>query len=149
MSNIVEEKRMNFSANQPTLAVAVGESGIGKTNEICKYAKKIREAGYPLMYFNMYFEKNYSFTGFLEQAFGTSNINLIIETINENFTKKGKVPTFIIDNVHYASINGKMDTGLLTFLNGQFYQELQMSVIMLASDNETAYEIQNCIFFPI
>ena len=130
MGNIVVEKRMNFSPNQPMLAVVVGESGIGKTTEICQYAKEIREAGHPVMYFNI----------------GTSDQDFIIETIDKNFTKKGKVPTFIIDNIHYASVDGKIDTGLLTFLNGQFYQGQQMAVIMLASVNETAYEIRNCNF---
>ena len=146
---IVVEKRMFFSPDEPTLSVVVGESGIGKTTEICQYAKQIREAGYPVLYVNLRLDTNYKFKDFLVQTFGTSDENFIIDTIYEKFTKKGKVPTIIIDNIHYALENVKIDKGMLTFLNGQFYQGLQMSVIMLASINEAADELQRCNFFHL
>ena len=143
--NMMDEKRMSFSQEQATLSVVVGESGIGKTTEICHYVKKLREIGHPVAFISL--NDKYNFEKFLEKVFGCSDENLILETLNENFTKKGKIAMFIIDNIHYAQVNGKIDPGLLTFLNGQFYQNLEMSVIMLASVNNAAYEIQNCNFF--
>lgn len=143
------EKRMNFSSDEPALLVVVGESGIGKTTEICKYVEEIRKTGHPALYVNMSLNKTYNFAQFLDETFGTSDSSLILNTIEKKFTKKGIVPTFIIDNIHYARVDDKIDTALLTFLNGEFYQGLKMSVIMVASINEAAYEIQSCIFFSI
>ena len=144
--NMLGEKRMGFSQQRKTLSVVVGESGIGKTTEICQYVKQLREAGHPVAFISLDTDYN-KFENFLFQVFGCSDKNLILETLYENFTKKGKIAMFIIDNIHYAQVNGQIDTGLLTFLNGQFYQFLQMSVIMLASVNNAAYEIQRCNFF--
>jgi len=92
-------------------------------------------------------DTNYSFKNLLEKIFGTSDEQIIIETIRDNFTKKDIVPTLIIDNIHYAVINDKIDRGLLTFFNGQFYQGLKMAIIMLASVNGAAYEMNDCNFF--
>ena len=145
--NMVVEKRMNFSSNKPSLSVVVGESGIGKTTEICQNVEEIRKTGHPVLYVNMVLDKNYNFNEFLNQTFGTSDRSLIINTIQKNFIEKGIVPIFIIDNIHYALVDDKIDTALLTFLNGHFYQRLGMSVIMVASVNEAAYEIESCNFF--
>lgn len=145
--NMIVEKRMSFSSDEPALSVVVGESGIGKTTEICQYVEEIRKTGHPVLYVSMVLDKNYTFAEFLNQTFGTSDRSLILKTIEENFTKKGIVATFIIDNIQYALVDDKIDTALLTFLNGHFYQRLKMSVIMLASVNEAAYEIQSCNFF--
>ena len=83
----------------------------------------------------------------MEKIFGTSDEQIIIETIRDNFTKKDIVPTLIIDNIHYAVINDKIDQDLLTFFNGQFYQGLKMAIIMLASVNGAAHEMNECNFF--
>ena len=71
-----------------------------------------------------------------QQIFGTSDERIIIQTIENNYTKK----RIIIDNIHSAVINEKIDESLLT----------KMDIIMLASVNGAAYEIDNCkIFFII
>ena len=146
-----QEKRMNFEPNKSILSVVVGESGIGKTTEICQYVEELRKAELPVIYVSLEKNTNFKFEDFMKEIFGTSDRRIIIETIENNYTKKGIVPTLIIDNIHYAVINEKIDTGLLTFLNGQFYQGLKMAIIMLASVNGAAYEIDNCkftFFFP-
>ena len=143
---VEKEKRMKFSPDESDLSVVVGESGIGKTTEICQYVQELREAGKPVIYVSLDCYTEYSFEKFLEEAFGTTNKDLIINTINKKYFKKDIVPTLIIDNIHYALTNGQIDTGLLTFLNGQLYQGLNMSVIMLASINQAAYEIRKCNF---
>ena len=48
VENLKPERRMNFTPNQSILSVVVGDSGIGKTAEICQYAKELREAGHPV-----------------------------------------------------------------------------------------------------
>lgn len=138
---VEKEERMKFSPDGSELSVVVGESGIGKTTEICQYVQELREAGKPVIYVSLDRHTEYSFENFLEKAFGTTNENLIIRTIRNHYFKKDIVPTLIIDNIHNALTDGKIDTGLLTFLNGQLYQGLNMSVIMLASINQDAYEI--------
>ena len=146
-----QEKRMNFEPNKSILSVVVGESGIGKTTEICQYVEELRKAELPVIYVSLKKKLNFKFKDFMKEIFGTSDERIIIETIRNNYTKKGIVPTLIIDNIHYAVINEKIDTGLLTFLNGQFYQGQKMAIIMLASVNGAAYEIDNCkftFFFP-
>ena len=70
-----------------------------------------------------------------QQIFGTSDERIIIQTIENNYTKK----RIIIDNIHYAVINEKIDESLLT----------KMDIIMLASVNGA----DNCknffIFFSL
>ena len=138
------EQRMNFRPNEPTLTVVVGESGIGKTTEICHYAKELREAGHPVLYYTV--EENPKNNDFLYKIFGTSDTDMIMNSLEENFTKKNIFPTLIIDNIHHAVIDGKIDEGLLTFLNGKLYQGLDMQIIMLSSVNGAAYEMDNCKF---
>ena len=141
------ENRMQFGHNQPTLSIVVGESGIGKTTEICTYAKELREQGHPVIYYSFQQKNVYKFEDFLISAFGTTDLNIITDTIGENYTDKGIFPTLILDNIHYAKKDGKIDEGLLTFLNVTFYQALKMEIIMLSSVNRVAYEIENCYFF--
>ena len=147
VENLKPERRMNFTNNQSILSVVVGNSGIGKTAEICQYAKELREAGHPVIYIHLSKETNYNFKALLEEIFGTSDKEIIIQTTENNYTKKDIVPTLIIDNIHYAVINDKIDQDLLTFFNGQFYQGLKMAIIMLASVNGAAHEMNECNFF--
>ena len=144
-----QEQRINFKPNESILAVMVGESGIGKTTEICQYAEKFSSEGHSVRYVNLDKNANYKFEELLKKIFGTSDEEMIIGTIRKQFTNKGKVPTLILDNIHYAVINEKIDQGLLTFLNGQLYQGLKMAIIMLASVNGAAYEIDKCNFFDL
>ena len=143
------ENRMKFELNESLLSIVVGESGVGKTTEICNYAQQLREKEYPVIYFSIPKNSGYKLENVLNLIFGTSDEELINRTIEENYTKKDKVPTLILDNIHYAMIDGKVDEGLLNFLNVNLYQGLKMAIIMLSSVNRVAYEIQKCnvIFF--
>ena len=144
-SDLKPESRMHFEHNESILSVVVGESGIGKSTEICGYAKELREKGLPVIYFSFPKNAGYKFEDALNSIFGTSDEAIISQTIEENYTKKGIVATIIIDNIHYAVNNGKLDEGLLTFLNVRFFRELKMAIIMLSSVNSVGYEIKNCI----
>ena len=81
---------------------------------------------------------------FYESNFGTSNTNEIVNTLSENYGIESKdCATLVIDNIDYCTDEkGKVDPGLLTFLNGQLYQGLKMCIILLSSINNIAYEIK-------
>lgn len=134
----------------PLLAVVVGESGIGKTTEICVYARTLRKECKPVIYVNMSkdLDKNasFSFENFLQETFGTNDKKSIVKVIYENYTEKNIVPTLIIDNIHRClNSDGKIHEKLLDFLNTTCFQQLRMAIIMAASINSAAYEIEKSI----
>lgn len=91
---MIVEKRMIFSPEQAILSVVVGETGVGKTTEICQYVKELREADHPVVYISLDEDRLYNFKEFLEEVFGTSDKTLILETLNENFTKQENETNF-------------------------------------------------------
>ena len=134
----------------PLLAIIVGQSGIGKSTEICQYAKSLRENHFPVRCVDMSKDPDHAFDfqQFLQKTFGTSDENDIIKIISENYTEKHVVPTLIIDNVHRClNSQGRIHEKLLDFLNSTCYQKLMMSVIMLSSVNTAAYEIEESITY--
>jgi len=143
----LSENRINIQEG-PILAVVVGQSGIGKSTEICQYAKTLREKKLPVRYVNMSIDQDqaFSFQEFLQKTFGTPDENTIIKIIYENYTEKNIVPTLIVDNVHRCiNSQGKIHEKLLDFLNTTCFQQLRMAVFMLASVNTAAYEIEQSI----
>ena len=127
------------------LAIIVGQSGIGKSTEICQYAKTLRENNLPVRCVDMSKDPDnaFDFNEFLQETFGTADKSSIIKIISENYTEKHVVPTLIIDNVHRClDSKGRIHQKLLDFLNSTCFQKLMMSVIMLSSDNTAAYEIE-------
>lgn len=141
----LDEERIHFPI-EPLLSVVVGQSGIGKSTEICEYAKTLRKNKNPVRYINMKENIPFSFEQFLRETFGTDDMAQIIQIIIENYTKKNVVPTLIIDNIHRClDPKGKIHGTLIDFLNTTCFQQLQMAVIMLTSVNAAAYEIENRI----
>ena len=43
-------KRIKIPKNKPSLAIIVGESGIGKTTSICHYVQELRADNKPVLY---------------------------------------------------------------------------------------------------
>ena len=147
---IIERIPINKSA--PTLAIVVGESGIGKTTSICKYAKQLRDEGVPVLYYWADKKKEYDFNKFLKQNFGTSNDDEIYDILRKLYKGKTKIPaTIIIDNIHVCTVEkNKIDPGLLSFLN-KLHQGLKMSIILLSSVNKVGYAIKtgNAFYYLI
>ena len=140
------EQRIKITENKPILAVVVGENGIGKSTEICYYARELRNKGFPVIYVKLDKKKPFNYEKILSMIFGSSDETLISHFIWENFTQNNIIPTLIIDNIHLCieSEKQKIDEKLLTYLNGTCYQRLNMSIILLTSDNDAAYEIEKC-----
>ena len=139
-------ERISFDSKKPLFAIVTGESGIGKTTEICHYAKQLKDAGEPVIYWEARKkDKEYGFEKFIMHIFGTTDQSQIISTMNKNFALKGKIATLIIDNVHLCiDDNGKIDEPLITFLYYIGYQNMHMRIIMLASVTEAADIIEHC-----
>ena len=133
-------KRLNLPSN-PTegLTVLVGESGVGKTTSVCKYAKNLRDNGYPVYYYTLRDKNENTTRNLFIQAFATDDLEAISEVIIKNYTSKGKTATFIIDNIDYCEKDGQMGENTLIPLNVIFYQRLGMNVVMLSSVNQFAY----------
>ena len=150
MHEAIEIKRLELAATpQKSLAVLIGESGIGKSTSVCKYAKILRAQGHPVYYFVMKKrdKKNLTFNSFLMEAFGTENFQQIYDVIKENYTLKGKNATLIIDNIHYCQNNGVLCSSILTTLNNYFFQMLKMNIIMVSAVNDFAYRMNDGIVF--
>jgi len=143
----LSESRINIPEG-PVLAVVVGQSGIGKSTEICAIAADLRAKKWPVNYVDIIKDPDhaFSFPEFQQKSFGTTDEKAIIKIIYENYTEKKIVPTLIIDNIHRClNSQGKIHEKLLDFLNHICYQRLSMRVIMLASVNTAAYEIEESI----
>ena len=67
-----QEKRMNFEHNESILSVVVGESGIGKTTKIWRYADELRKGELPVLYVSPRRTLTL-FEDFMKQIFGTSD----------------------------------------------------------------------------
>ena len=127
----------------------VGESGIGKTTSVMAFAHKLHQKGQPVIVTSLEKNQKFDLEAFLIKVFGTNDRDLLETVLQNEFISKNKIPLLIIDNIHYAlDENKKINEQLLTCLNN-FYQRRQLSVIMLSSVNNSAYEIMNCIFFYI
>lgn len=136
--------RIPINKNEPTLAVVVGSSGIGKTTSICKYAKQLRDEGTPVLYISADKDKYYDKKTFLQENFGTSKKNEIYGILKKLYKGKTQSPaTIIIDNIHFCKIEkNKIDPDLLTFLH-KLHQGLKMSIILLTSAHNAGYGIQS------
>ena len=113
------------------------------------FAHKLHQKGQPVIVTSLEKNQKFDLEAFLIKVFGTNDRDLLETVLQNEFISKNKIPLLIIDNIHYAlDEHKKINEQLLTFLNN-FYQRRQLSVIMLASVNNSAYEIKNCIFFDI
>lgn len=144
-----KEFRLGFDAKNPsrTLTVIVGESGIGKTTEALHYARQLKENQFPVIFYEAKQKENWKFPNFLNETFGIDDKDMI-KMVVRDLKKQGKTSTLIIDNIQLMTdSSGKIDKTLLRFLNATCYQALEMSVIMISSVHESAYEIERCMFF--
>ena len=151
MHETSEIKRLGLAPTpKANLIVLIGESGIGKTTSVAKYSKILREQGQPVYYLSVdkTDKKTLTKSSFLMRAFGTDDIEQICDVIYKNYTLKGKKATLIIDNIHYLQNNGVLCSSILTTINNQFFQGLNMNVIMVSSVNDFAYRMDDGkIFF--
>ena len=150
MHDVIEIRRLNLSSTpENRLTVLVGESGIGKSTSVCKYAKILRQQGSPVYYFcmNKRDKKSMTISSFLMDLFGTDNLQQIYDVIENNYTSKGKTATLIIDNIHFCQNKGVFCSSILTTLNNTFFQRLKMNVIMSSSVNDYAYRMNYGIHF--
>ena len=149
------KSRLQIDKKVPTLAIVIGESGIGKTTSICKYVEGLRNSKDPVPVMFISVQKDptkFNLKDFYESSFGTNDTVKIYETLRKLFgdrEKTNKDPaTIIIDNIQYCrDENGKIHSGLLTFFNNILYQGLGMSIILTSSVNNAAYEIDQGFLF--
>ena len=143
MNDAIEIKRLILTPTpQNSLSVLIGESGIGKSSSVCKYARILREQGEPVYYVSLIKQdKPMTRDTFLMNLFGTEDFQKIYDVLEKNYTVKGKTATLIIDNIHYLQHNGVLCSSILSTLNLGFFQMLKMNVIMLSAVNDFAYKM--------
>ena len=141
--NLFTEKT-KINGKKKILVAIVGESGIGKTTSIIAFAQKQKKDGYPVIYAPLCKEKTFNFDKFLLDVFGTNDKNRITQVIEHEAVTSEKIPMLIIDNINFAlDEDKKIDLTLLSYLNG-LHQLWGLSVIMISSLNNAAYEIEKC-----
>ena len=144
------ENHFQINKQRPTLAIVVGENGIGKTTSISKFAQTLRNEGHPVFFISPDKTNNFDVSHFFTKYFGTSNSDEISKRLVYNFYSQTntfehkKIAVLIIDNIDYCKgKDGKIDPTLLTFLNNNVYQQVPMSVLMVSSSDKVAYEIND------
>ena len=139
---ICERIPIKADDSQNSISVIIGESGIGKTTAICAWTEELRNQQKAVHYMVANESSNYSYREFLKACFKTDDSDLIITALMQLKEKKKKV-FLVIDNIHYCKNQyNQIDTELLTFLNGILVKNLGMTVILLSSINNSAYEIK-------
>ena len=138
LNDSLEFLQFNRFLESADLTIIVGESGIGKSTAFKEYAKKLRKENLPVMYISIQEGKPFIFDSFLLAVFGTTDGNQFSKEIS-TFSNSA---TLIIDNIHLAKYqDNTLNTEFFTFLNQYLMQTLGMRIIMIASQNSVAYDI--------